>query len=134
MKLLVSGGRDYTNSHAIDEILNWIDRTYGPITQIISGGARGVDIRALNWAAQRQISCRCFKAEWTLYGRGAGAERNSRMLHHANPDVIVLFPGGSGTLDMFHRATLRQRCADSELRIINLMNPDSITDRLKQGA
>lgn len=49
-------------------------------------------------------------------------------------DVIVLFPGGSGTLDMFHRATLRQRCADSELRIINLMNPDSITDRLKQGA
>ena len=59
MRVLVCGGRDYDNREELYAVLDWIDcswegpGTFGPITVIISGHARGADSLAEQWAKDR---------------------------------------------------------------------------------
>ena len=39
-------------------------------------------------------------AEWHRLGRKAGPIRNQRMLDEGKPDLVVAFPGGTGTAGM----------------------------------
>jgi hypothetical protein len=39
-------------------------------------------------------------AEWERLGRKAGPIRNQRMLEEGKPDLVVAFPGGTGTAGM----------------------------------
>ena len=74
------------------------------MTEIIEGGAKGADKLAREWAASRGIPVRTFKADWRRYGRGAGPQRNEQMLDEGKPDLVVAFPGGSGTASMMRLA------------------------------
>ena len=40
------------------------------------------------------------------YGKAAGPIRNQQMLDEGKPDVVIAFPGASGTADMINRAGL----------------------------
>jgi hypothetical protein len=48
----------------------------------------------------QEVACR---ANWYLHGKGAGHERNARMLE-LGPELVVAFPGGRGTANMIARA------------------------------
>lgn len=106
MRVLVCGGRDFADVDAVNRELDRIHaRT--PISCIIEGGARGADYLASRWSARNDISEHArFPADWTLHGKRAGPIRNQRMIDQGKPDLVVAFPGGSGTADMITRAKL----------------------------
>ncbi len=73
-------------------------------THLIHGGADGADTMAGEWAATKpEIERYVSKADWAMFGRSAGPIRNAHMLEW-KPDLVVAFPGGSGTLDMVSKA------------------------------
>ena len=91
MKVLVCGGRDFGDEVYVFEVL----KNY-PITFLISGGARGVDSFAYNYAVKNNIDHKIINAEWDKYGKKAGYLRNIAMADE-NPDLVIAFPGGKGT-------------------------------------
>lgn len=133
IKVLVCGGRDYGNySHDLEpeefkqqklkeykhiqEYLNRfaIDNSeyYTPDDNwlpsdilIISGGAKGVDRAAVDWAVVHWCQFKEFYPDWKTYGKAAGHIRNKQMLDEGQPDLVIAFPGGRGTENMVQQAT-----------------------------
>lgn len=103
MKVLVCGGRDFTDETAVVNFLFRLDDER-PITSIIHGGATGADASGGRAAQLLKVPCRVFRANWKKYGNAAGPIRNQKMLEEGKPDVVVAFPGGRGTADMCVRA------------------------------
>lgn len=103
MKVLVCGGREYSNSARVFEVLGSLHAKRA-ITEIIEGGALGADRLAKTWAQHANVPIRTFPASWGRYGKQAGYVRNQQMLDVGKPDIVVAFPGGRGTLDMKRRA------------------------------
>lgn len=104
MRILVTGGRDFTDADALAMALDAVHRKRG-ITLLIEGGARGADRLARAWAISRKVPYVTEEAEWAKYGRAvAGKLRNGVMLAKHKPDAVVAFPGGSGTADMIAKA------------------------------
>lgn len=103
MKVLVCGGRDYQNVHAVNLALHALHEQHR-ITAIVEGGANGADHWARRWAESNGIHLTTVHADWKAHGRAAGPMRNALMLAEHRPDVVVAFPGGAGTADMVRRA------------------------------
>jgi hypothetical protein len=103
MKLLVCGGRDYTDRAALFAALDYL-HARRVIELIIHGAARGADKLAAEWAGARGIQSRAFPALWHAHGKAAGCIRNQHMLDCGKPDGVVAFPGGCGTADMINRS------------------------------
>ena len=103
MRLLVCGGRDFSDTEYLFWVLSEIHRRK-PIELVIHGGARGADGLAGHWANTNNIPVRVFRANWEQYGVSAGPIRNQQMLDECPPDYVVAFPGGSGTADMINRS------------------------------
>ncbi len=102
-RVLVCGGRDYTDAARLEAVLDEIDAELGPLI-IIEGEARGADQLAALWASHKGRECIPFPANWDRHGLRAGPIRNQTMLDHGRPDIVVAFPGGRGTADMVARA------------------------------
>jgi len=104
MRVLVCGGRDYTDQRRVAQVLaKHNSRT--PFTAVLTGGASGADELAERWARAHQIPVETFAADWERHGKAAGPLRNQRMLVEGRPSVVIAFPGGRGTSDMVNRAT-----------------------------
>lgn len=101
--VLVCGGRHYEDFEQVCAILDGI-HAETPIGCIIEGGAYGADRLAARWACLRRIPNKRFSADWAKYGRAAGPRRNQQMIDEGKPDLVVAFPGGTGTADMMARA------------------------------
>ena len=102
MKVLVCGGRDYSDKKYLEEFLDRVHEET-PITILIHGAARGADRLAGMWAKSRELELIEVPAEWDRYGKAAGHIRNSEMLTH-KPNLVVAFPGGKGTSNMIKKA------------------------------
>ena len=102
MKLIIAGGRDYEITKEDHFFLNDILLNAGPISEVVSGGARGADSAGKWWAARTGIKVKVFKADWDTHGKAAGPIRNREMAKYA--DAVVLFPGGRGTNSMYEQA------------------------------
>lgn len=102
MKVLVCGGRDYTDRIRVYAKLGEL-RAKG-LSYIIHGGARGVDEFAGDWGHGFLVPVRVFHADWERHGKRAGPIRNQQMIDEGRPDLVVAFPGGAGTADMVRRA------------------------------
>lgn len=98
MKVIVCGGRDFRSPAQVWYELDEINKKT-PFSELMHGGATGVDTFAKEWAIARQIPRLVCKAEWDKYGLAAGPIRNAKMLEW-NPDLVIAFPGGKGTADM----------------------------------
>jgi len=104
MRVLVCGGRNFTDYVYLETQLNELNTSRGPITCIIHGDAGGVDQLSGRWALQNRIQQELYPADWGKYGKAVGPLRNQLMLDIATPDLVVAFPGGRGTADMVKRA------------------------------
>ena len=104
MKILVCGGRSYSNKKEFNEYMDRINEIYGPIVKIIHGGANGADSMAQKWAENHKISTTIYQAKWHKYGKAAGPIRNKEMLEKEKPNLIIAFPGGHGTRNMVELA------------------------------
>ena len=99
MRILVTGGRDYSNQEMVNKILSKLNEFRG-IEMIIEGGARSADSLARNWTRENSIPVKTVYADWNRYGKKAGPIRNQKMLDEEQPDYVLVFPGGRGTQHM----------------------------------
>jgi hypothetical protein len=102
MKILVCGGREYLNKSEAFSFLDNITNTT-ECTLVIHGGARGADTLGGDWAKLNNIPTQVFKPDWNGLGMAAGHIRNQEMLDEGKPDLVVAFPGGSGTKSMMQK-------------------------------
>lgn len=85
MKLAVIGSR------SLKEILieNYIPQD---VSEIVSGGARGIDTLAKEFAIKNGIKLTEFLPKYNLYGKGAPIERNEEIAYYAD-EVIAFWDG-----------------------------------------
>jgi hypothetical protein len=103
MKVLVCGGRNYSDYGKIYDILDEIHE-HEPITKVIHGTASGADDCGKTWANSRGIKEDPYPPDWKKYGLAAGPIRNQQMIDEGQPDLVIAFPGGKGTKDMITKA------------------------------
>jgi len=103
MRVLVCGGRNFGDRHAVYSALDEIDTTKG-ISCIIEGDARGADRMGKDWARSRNIPLETYPADWDKHGKAAGHIRNRQMLVEGKPDLVLAFQGGVGTDNMVTQA------------------------------
>ena len=90
MKVAIIGSRSITEVD-LDDLV--------PIeaTEIITGGARGVDTLARAWAASRGLSCREILPDYARYHRGAPLRRNEEIVREADLIIAIWDGESSGT-------------------------------------
>lgn len=96
MKLAIVGSRDIVELDLDYWVNNYYDLSL--ITEIVSGGARGVDALAKEFALRKGIPIKEFLPDYQRYGRGAPVRRNYLIAQHC--DFMLAFPrkgGGGGT-------------------------------------
>lgn len=102
-RVIVCGGRDYSNRELLFEVLDVAHAT-NPFEALIHGNAKGADQLADEWAAERAVKTLTFTPLWEEHGKAAGPMRNQKMLDTGKPHLVIAFPGGRGTADMVRRA------------------------------
>lgn len=87
MKIAVIGSRNLTVSNM---------KQYLPenVTEIVSGGARGVDTCAREYAEAHSIKLTEFLPQYEKYGRCAPLKRNLQIIDYAD-EVLVFWDGKS---------------------------------------
>lgn len=88
MKVIVAGGRDFTDKELLFSTLDDLNAQI-TITEIVCGGAKGADSLGKLWALSRNIKVIDMEANWELYGKSAGFIRNRQMGDYA--DYLVAF-------------------------------------------
>ena len=109
MRLGIAGGREFRHPFIVDRAVafasssaSWVD-----ITEVVTGGAPGIDELAEVWAATMGYPVTTFPADWKTYGRAAGPKRNEQIADYI--DALLAIPGrGTGTRDMIRRARARE--------------------------
>jgi hypothetical protein len=117
MIVAIVGDREVTDYSLVDKA---IEQSGFEVTEVVSGGARGVDSLAERWARDHNIPCKVFKADWNnlrapgavikvnkwrkKYNANAGFARNQDIVDYAEA-VIAIQPNGptSGTQDTVRR-------------------------------
>ena len=101
MKILVCGGRDFSDRDLMYSVLDKVLRKFGRDNLcILHGAAKGADLMAEEWCKSRQVKYIGDPAWWDDQGKAAGMIRNRRMAHDEQPDQCIAFPGGVGTAGM----------------------------------
>lgn len=86
MKVAVIGSRGLTVSN-LEKFLP------EGVTEIVSGGARGVDTCAANYATENNIPVRIFKPDYERYGgKAAPLRRNIQIIEYS--DLVLAFWDG----------------------------------------
>ena len=97
MKLAVVGSRSLKNI----ELEKYI---FDAVTEIVSGGALGVDLCASEYASRVGIKLTEFFPEYERYGRAAPIVRNKKIVDYADK-IIAFWDGESkGTLSVIKYA------------------------------
>ena len=116
MNIAIVGGRDFSDYTLLKESLSAYISIYSGIPDnIVSGGAKGADTLAAQFAAEMDIPLLVFKPDYQKYGRGATLVRNTQIIENA--DVVFAFWDGQskGTKDSITKAKKLQK----ELHIIS---------------
>lgn len=85
------------------------NRGITPVTQVLCGMAKGVDMQGYRWAREHLVPIREFPvtaADWLRIGRVAGFRRNAEMARNADALVAVWDGYSKGTESMIDLARL----------------------------
>lgn len=99
MKTLIAGSRSITDKVLFDSIM---EKYVSPISQVVCGMARGVDMLGYHWATQRGIPVKSFPADWQRFGRRAGMVRNIEMAEYVDAAIVIWDGSSSGTKHMLN--------------------------------
>lgn len=97
MRVIIAGSRSIND---MKKVYNAIDASGFYLSEIVSGGARGVDTLAIVLADDKKIPCKVFPAEWKRYGKSAGYKRNLVMGDYANALIAIWDGESKGTKHM----------------------------------
>jgi hypothetical protein len=104
MKVAIVGTRDFTDNQKIFDTFVKVTEDLH-ITEIVSGGARGVDTAAVYVASCLGVPVREFKANWRRFGKSAGILRNTEIVDYSDKVVAFLSRSSMGTFDTIRKAT-----------------------------
>jgi len=109
MKIAIIGSRNLS----INNLEEYLPEN---CTEIVSGGASGIDRCAAEYARKNNIRLTEFLPEYTRYGRGAPLRRNKLIVDYA--DVIVAFWDGNskGTKNVINYS----KKAGKPLRVVKM--------------
>lgn len=97
MKLAIVGSRNLI-------VCNLGDYIPAGVTEILTGGARGIDTCARDYARQNGIRITEFFPDYRRFGRGAPLRRNRELIAEAD-EVLAIWDGvSSGTASSIHTA------------------------------
>ncbi|QIN79644.1 DUF2493 domain-containing protein [Rubrobacter marinus] len=107
MKVIIAGPRDLVLLE--EQVEKAIAASGFEVTQIVEGGATGVDSSAAWYAEQSGIPYKSFPADWTRHGKAAGPIRNREMADYADALLVIKREGEetSGTASMIREAKKR---------------------------
>lgn len=88
MKLAIIGSRNLI----MENIGEYLSEN---ITEIVSGGAKGIDACAKNHAIKNNIKLTEFIPEYNKYGKAAPLKRNLQIIEYAD-EVLAFWDGKSG--------------------------------------
>lgn len=105
MRTIIAGSRTISDLRLLEDVIK--DSGF-IITEVLCGGARGVDDLGRKWAGNGNlIPVKMFPANWEKYGKCAGIIRNIEMAKNADA-LIALWDGQSrGTQHMITVAKRR---------------------------
>ena len=101
----IVGSRTFTNREKAFLVMAKLSELRGiSIASIISGGAKGADSIAEEYAKSNRIPIKIHRADWKKYGKIAGFIRNAYIINDS--DIIVAFwdMKSRGTLDDIEKA------------------------------
>lgn len=79
------------------------------VTEIVSGGAKGVDTCAKNYALQKGLKLKEFLPKYEKFGRSAPLKRNLQIIDYAD-EVLAFWDGESrGTKYVIEQCKLRNK-------------------------
>ena len=126
MKLAIVGSRNYTDYKGLLLIVD-IFRQNHPVTEIVSGGARGVDSLAEEYAKERNLPITVFKPDWERHGRKAGFVRNVQIVNHCDHLLAFWDEKSKGTKHSIDTARRKGKPCD----IFVVSNKSTIVTRSK---
>jgi hypothetical protein len=116
MRIIVAGSRSITDYSVVKSVIEaTLKQHYLPITELVSGMAKGVDLLAVKWAKEVGIPIHPFPAEWqnfsepcvkrmrkdgTMYNVLAGFNRNLQMALYAEALIAIWTGTSRGTENM----------------------------------
>ena len=116
MKIAIVGSRNPGVSYSEWEKLFLSKVNLSEVTEIVSGGAKGIDTYAKLFAGRHHIPLMEFLPEYSVYGRNATLLRNTQIVREAS--VVYAFPTAEskGT----HHSISEAKRMGKRLIIINL--------------
>lgn len=97
MKLIIAGSRTFHDYHRfVLELRKKQTFEFLDISEVVSGGARGVDSLAGQWASESGIPLKIFKPDYVTYlPKLAPIHRNAMMAEYGDA-LLALWDGMSG--------------------------------------
>ena len=117
MKTAIVGSRnitDYDLKQALDGLT---------VTEVISGGAMGVDRLAEEFAKKHKLPLFIFSANWKKYGPKAGPLRNKQIVEACEQLVAVWDGSSKGTATIIRMA----QQASKSVRVIKVNDPKQVS-------
>ena len=97
MKVIIAGSRDL---HGPVNLA--VSNSCYEITEVVSGGAHGIDKAGEQWAEVSGIPIKQFLADWENHGKAAGIYRNIDMAEYADALIAIWDGKSKGTLHMIN--------------------------------
>lgn len=101
VKVIIAGSRGVTD---YDEVCRAIKESEFEITEVVSGGAIGVDKFGEKYAVRNDIPIKVFLADWEKKKAAAGIIRNAEMAKYAEALIAVWDGASPGTKNMIETA------------------------------
>jgi hypothetical protein len=103
LNLVICGSRTITDHEKVTKVIESV--TAGmQIDTIITGGARGVDEIAKDYAERKCIKHLEMKADWEKFGKAGGPIRNNHMAVMGNATLAIVDDSSVGTWNMIEHA------------------------------
>lgn len=101
MRTIIAGSRTIIDPLEVEKAIK--DSGF-EITEVICGGAQGVDSLGAAWANAHAIPCTFFMAQWEAHGKAAGPIRNNEMAESADALLLIYDGKSRGSADMLMKA------------------------------
>lgn len=118
MRLAIIGSRSFSDYSLLVETLktHYFNESGWTFDEIVSGGARGCDSLAAEFARQNCVKLTEFLPDWNLFGKSAGFRRNKLIIDHADEVLAFSVNSSKGTA---HSISLARQ-QNKPVRVIEL--------------
>jgi len=104
MKVIIAGSRHLRQYRLVGAAVASSGWT---VSEVISGGASGIDQLAIRWAREHEVPITVMPADWRRWGPAAGPIRNRLMAERADALIAVWDGFSRGTASMICLAERR---------------------------